>query len=115
MFALILTLIFGTARAAPPPGVLIDPSLHAWFERQHNLRGGWCCNEADGHILEDDEWRTAGDHYEVLIGKKWHAVDRQSLRAGADDPNPTGKAIAWYVTWGEDGASVFCFAPGTMP
>ena len=107
-----------TAKADPPGNIDIDPALHAWFERQHNLRGGWCCNLGDGHIIEDTEWKTSESGYQVLIAGKWYKVDSDTLRRSDGDPNPTGKAIVWYRGYGNrDGdfawVTIYCFAPGT--
>jgi hypothetical protein len=101
------------AAAAPPPGVEVNPEVHAWFERQHNIRGGWCCNISDGHMLEDDAWRSNKDgQYEVLIDGVWYGVlDWQLRTAPQDDPNPTGHAIVWYVKMGNN-VTIYCFCPG---
>lgn len=99
------------AHAAPPPGAL-DPELHAWFERQHSVVGAWCCNEADGHILSDDDWRGVGDHYEVRIADAWLSVPDTALRDTAGGRNSTGHAIVWFTS-NEFGVRLYCFAPGT--
>jgi len=93
----------------------IDPEVHAWFERQTNQHGTSCCNVADGHVLESDEWRQSPDSssgYSVLIGGTWWPIDSYAMRkANLDDPNPTGQAVAWYV-WEEGGPLIYCFTPG---
>lgn len=99
------------AEGAPPPGVVVDPALHDWFERQHNKRGGWCCDISDGHMLDDDEWRTGPDGYQVRVDGVWYGILDWQLRADMTDPNPTGHAIVWYLKYG-DNVNIFCFAPG---
>lgn len=112
--AALLTLFSSNVRSAPPPGIAINPELHAWFERQHNLNNGWCCNLADGHILEEEEWRVVGNNYEVFIRNQWVKIDSELLRRDPlSDPNPTGKAIVWYAILGENRLQIYCFASGT--
>jgi hypothetical protein len=96
-------------RAYPPKGVTVTPELHAWFERQHNVTGGWCCNLGDGHILEPDEWRSSGSRYEVRIDGEWRQVPDSSMRDLSGGPNPVGAAVVWYS---KDGKRIYCFAPG---
>jgi hypothetical protein len=97
------------ADAAPPANP--DPVLHEWFETQHSVTGAWCCNVADGYILPDQDWRQAGDHYEVRIDGTWHPIPPNTLRDPHGGPNPTGAAIVWYLRVGDD-LRIFCFAPG---
>jgi hypothetical protein len=103
----VLVLLAATARADPPPGA--DPALHAWFERQHNINGGWCCDLGDGEILPDDAWRITATGYAVRIGDAWQDIPPHALRDTAGGPNPTGHAILWHR-----GGIIFCFAPGTL-
>lgn len=105
----VLALLAGVARAEPPPGTDLDGPLHAWFERQHNVNGGWCCDLGDGEILPDDAWRITTNGYEVMLGGAWHDIPPHALRDTAGGPNPTGKAILWHR-----GELIFCFAPGTL-
>jgi hypothetical protein len=86
--------------------------FHPWFESQHNIRGDWCCDISDGHMLSDEEWRETDDqHYQVSIGGAWIQVPDYALRDPKGGPNPTGKAIVWYTVW--DGhPHIYCFAPG---
>jgi hypothetical protein len=87
--------------------------MHAWFERQHSVRGSWCCDEADGFIVSDDDWRMDGERYSVRIGGQWLSIPNSKLRDPAGGPNPTGHAVVWWRDFGT-GPTVFCFAPGTM-
>lgn len=108
-FALLLAL--STAHAAPPPGVEVNPERHAWFEQQHSVSGAWCCNLSDGHILNDNEWRQSGDHYQVLINGIWYEVPAHAMRDPKDGPNITGSAVVWYLPIA-DTVTIYCFAPG---
>jgi hypothetical protein len=100
------------AHAAPPPGTDLDGPLHAWFEHQFSVSGGWCCNIADGHILSDDDWRIVGTGYQIRINNAWYGVPATAYRDPAGGPNPTGHAIAWWSSIGP--VVVYCFTPGTL-
>lgn len=109
--ALLLLLLSATAQAAPPPNA--DPVLHEWFEHQYSIGKSFCCNEADGHILNETEWRTNGKGYDVNINGKWYAIPPEAMvdvRRGG--PNPTGHAVVWYKIKGDDDVTIFCFAQG---
>src|SRR5690348_12379793 len=81
--------------SAPPPEADLNGPLHGWFEHQHSIIGNWCCKLADGYILNDADWRTAGGNYEVRIGRAWYRVPPTSVRDPAGGPNPTGRAVVW--------------------
>ena len=95
--------------AAPPPDA--DPQRHLWFEQQRSIAGTWCCNVADGHVLDDSDWRTASKHYEVRLAGAWFVVPALALRDSRGGPNIIGHAIVWYVIM-EAGVQIMCFAPG---
>lgn len=118
LLALLLLIAFAIPGSARPPFGSDPTSPTAqWFARQHNQRGGSCCGEADGHRLDDNQWRIAGTgaatHYEVFFDDEWHVVDDWMLRQDANDPNPTGKAVVWYGPGGGySKIQIFCFTPG---
>lgn len=89
-----------------------DSKYHQWFETQHSIGGAWCCNVADGHLLNDDEWRADGSKYEVKIEGKWYPISPDALRDPKGGPNPTGQAIVWYLPSPKVGFYIYCFAPG---
>lgn len=97
--------------AAPPPDA--NPELHGWFDRQYSVKGTYCCDVSDGHILDEEDWRSVGTGYEVRINGKWLAIPpdaiRDSKRGGA---NPTGHAIVWYRIDVTGTVTIFCFAEG---
>lgn len=114
----ILLLLTTPALAAPPPGTDLNSPLHHWFHDQHSIKGLWCCDVSDGHILSDEDWRMklipAGESdsgYEVRINNEWVPVPQSAMRDPNGGPNPTGHAIAWYLV-NEYGATIYCFAPG---
>ena len=79
-----------------------------WMMQQHNTRNGQCCDGHDGYLLDDNEWRIVGNHYEVFYNSTWHEVpDWAMLRT--PDNNPTGRAVLW-IWRGEPN----CFAPATL-
>src|SRR6202012_1408253 len=110
MRSLILTLaLIAPAYADPPPGTDLNSPLHAWFERQHSVAGGWCCDLGDGKILDDDDWRGMDGHYQVRIDAKCLPIADDKLRDTATGGrNPTGHAIVWYRSFGEY-TVIYCF------
>lgn len=100
-----------TALAAPPPGVDLNSSTHAWFEAQHSATGAWCCSQADGHILDDSDWGQDNFGYWARINGAIQQIPDSALRDPKGGPNPTGHAIVWF-TQGDWGVRVYCFAPG---
>lgn len=115
---LALLVVAGSTLARPPFGSDPTSDTAKWFARQHNQRGGSCCGEADGHRLDDNQWRIVGSgkdtHYEVFFDEAWHAVEEWQLRQDVGDTNPTGQAVVWYgPTASYVKNQIFCFAPGT--
>jgi hypothetical protein len=100
---------WNVTHAAPPPNA--DPQRHLWFERQRRVTGIWCCNTADGHVLDDDDWRATSEHYEVRLAGTWFVVPAHALRDPRGGPNMIGRAVVWYVIM-EAGVQIMCFAPG---
>lgn len=97
--------IFGLARASPPDKV--DPALAPWFKSLRNPALGYsCCADADGHILRDEDWRIAGNSYQVLINGGWQDVPPEAVIQRAD--NPTGGAVVFYPP-GIDHPPIYCF------
>jgi hypothetical protein len=98
------------ASAAAPPNP--DPALSSWFQ---SLSRPWrpgsgatvkCCDMADCRVTD---YREVGDHYEVLIDKRfpgvkgpsWQRVPPRAIIERTE--NPTGGAVA---CWHE--GEVFC-------
>ena len=82
-----------------------DPATRAWFSAQHNARGQWCCDRADGHDYFDG--------YEMLSDGGVKLADGTVLPAYMvlNNANPTGKAVYWYAGDGPERVS-YCFSPG---
>ena len=72
-----------------------DPEIAAWFHGLMNPRTGLsCCDESDGHILVQGDWRTIGDRYEVRIEDAWVSVPPGAVLTRM--ANPTGSAVVFY-------------------
>jgi hypothetical protein len=102
LFGVIPLLVAAAGRAAPPPQA--DPALAPWFE---DLRvpgtGTSCCSMADCRPVE---YRSVGDHYEALVGRRWIPVPPEKVLHRSD--NPTGGAVlCWTPNLG-----VMCFVRG---
>jgi hypothetical protein len=82
-------------------------SLRDWFNSLKSPGGGICCRDFDGLSLEEDTWRTSGDHYQVLVKGQWIDVPESSV---VNEPNRLGRAHVWLRYDG----SVRCFLPGTL-
>lgn len=105
-----------------------EPQYDAWFERQHNRSGMRCCDPSEAVRLAGDDIRayTGPQQYadpnnldyircEVRINGDWYEVrTRDYVKLTANDPNPTGSALVWYVNNPMSGVIVHCFYPGTM-
>ena len=118
LLALLLACVaIGAAWAAwgePPPGTDLSSPKHLWFEQQHSVKGAWCCSLADGHVLNETDWRIRDGRYEVFIGKSWYPINPdQMVDPTKGGENPTGHAIVWFVT-NDYGLTIYCFCPGTM-
>jgi hypothetical protein len=89
-----------------------------------------CCRESDGHVLNDDEWRTVEQPqgrrvYQVRVGPRWYDVPPQAVvndvnRCGQEpDMEKRPMAKIWYSpSWSEDNTivdiAIYCFMVGTM-
>lgn len=111
LFALAAESVIWRAYGAPPPGLVIDPQIGAWFRSLTNPSNGlYCCDWTDGHILADGDWRDYGPGYQVRIDGEWVTVPRESVLLGTS--NPTGSAVAFWPP-GQRGP-VFCFVLPAM-
>ena len=105
--ALILAAAFsmfaGSGFARPPKNA--DMSLAPWFQSLRQPGTGMsCCSIADCRATD---YRTSGDHYEVLINDKWTLVPKDKILQRID--NPVGRAVVcWTPSLG-----IMCFVRGT--
>src|SRR5579862_9652629 len=74
--ALTLAASASAAFAKPPPGVVVDPAVHEWFEGLVRADGVHCCGVGDCRVASANEFRTAasGGGFEVLLNGSWIPV-----------------------------------------
>ena len=85
----------------------IDDPNHAWFEHQRNSAGKPCCEIADGHRVDDADWKSDGaGHYQVRLDGKWIPVPDAAVI------NPHDRPIDYAVVWIWHG-EILCFMPGS--
>jgi hypothetical protein len=105
LLAASLCTLAGASAVARWNGVQSDPYVAEWFHGLENpITGLSCCDESDGHILSERDWRVAAAGYEVKIGKEWVKVPAEAVLSRV--PNPTGGAVAFYMPWSTD---IYCF------
>jgi hypothetical protein len=83
-----------------------DPN-HDRFERQRNSAGKSCCQIADGHRVDDADWKSDGaGHYQVGLDGKWIPVPDAAII------NPHDRPIDYAVVWIWHG-EILCSMPGS--
>ena len=102
MRALLVLLLLTVPAFARAPEVS-DPDLGPWFHSLMQPTGATCCDQSDGHILGDDEWREGKDAPQVKIDGAWVDVDAARV---LKTENPTGRAVAF---WLPGQSFVYCF------
>jgi hypothetical protein len=100
-----------TARARDASGHYADSPYAEWFKSQHNEKGEWCCDKSDGHYY--DGAYTLNPNGSVTIGSGKDAETLPSYMV-LKHPNPTGRAVWWYLDTTISGHVDYCFAPGTL-
>lgn len=80
----------------------------AWFAKQYNKNGQWCCDVSDGHEYDGD-YVVNGDGSVTLDPDGTARTLPKAMIL--DGPNPTGHAVWWYVESGGSHTD-YCFAPG---
>lgn len=75
-----------------------------WVKSRHNKQGTSCCEVADGHRLDDVDWKSDGDTYSVRIEGQWVKIPPDHVLT---EPNVIGPAMVWI--W--NGVPL-CFIPG---
>jgi len=83
------------------------PELDDWLMAQTNQNNGMCCDGEDVIALSDTEWRTQGDHYEVVLHGRWTSIEPWMLTRSPE--NHMDSALLWV--WN---GHVQCFKPGTF-
>lgn len=71
----------------------VDQATHEWFTGLTNQRGDICCDTADGHRLDDPDWRINPDGtYSVAVLGGWQKVPPDLV---VRTPNRIGVAVVW--------------------
>src|SRR5579875_2589329 len=85
-----------------------SPQVRAWFERQHNARGQWCCDKGAGHAFYGEYRINPDGSVTIELDTGPRTLPAYMVLAG---PNPTGHAIYWYRDYGSVRLD-YCFSPG---
>ena len=115
--ALLAAIITSPAIAQDPTGKYANSPNAAWFGRQHNAAGSWCCNNADGHIYDGDYTLNADGSVTIPSegGGIINVETWKVLPFNPADPNPTGHAVIWYQGANLSAETyVYCFAIGPL-
>lgn len=87
------------------------PELDSWYRSLQSGKGPCCGGPSeDATHLDELQWRSKGDGYEVFIEGHWIDVPPAAI---VPVPNKDGRALVWlYYLMGEP--IVRCFIPGTL-
>jgi hypothetical protein len=97
--------LFMPAHGRDLDGAHAAAPLHDWFSNLRNGKGALCCEEADGHRLEDIDWRGEADGtYSVRVNEEWVKLQPEQV---VKEPNRLGSAVIWI--WQ---GHITCFMPG---
>lgn len=110
----VLLLCTASAYANPPPGSNPSPEEKAWWQCQYQIGGASCCGIGDGHLLNDDEWRSSGTGYQVLIEGDWLPVPPTAMVRSPCGPGPTPATAALAKVWYDSMRNILCFEVGTL-
>lgn len=94
----------------------ITPEQRSWFNGLSSGKGP-CCADADGNVLQDNDWDTKDGHYRVFIDGEWNVVPDDAV---VRQPNMYGPTMVWgYPVWNGMGGGkmrfqIQCFMPGIM-
>jgi hypothetical protein len=99
----------------------VGSNMHDWFM---TLKSGFgpCCADADGNVLQDNDWSSVNDpskpniHYKVFLDKEWIDVPDEAV---INQPNLYGQTMVWpgplvYGYGGTNPQRIRCFMPGSM-
>ncbi|MFB6449240.1 hypothetical protein [Bradyrhizobium tunisiense] len=87
------------------------PELNDWYRSLQSGKGPCCGGPSeDATHLDELQWRTKGEGYEVFVENKWIDVPASAI---VPVPNKDGRALVWlYHSMGEP--IVRCFMPGLL-
>ena len=118
--ALLAALLAQPAIAAPPPNIVPDPALEAWFKSLREPGTNYpCCSVSDCRFTEVE---IKDGHYQVQIDDWTYTVPPERIISGI--VNLTGRAVVCY-TYGsfglpssvgpQDFVEILCFVPPRLP
>lgn len=96
-------LFINSAGARDLDGQYANSPNHEWVSTRKNHNGVPCCDIADGHRLDDVDWKSDDDSYSVRIDGEWVKVDSDKVLT---EPNKIGSAMVWI--WH---SQIMCFIP----
>jgi hypothetical protein len=87
------------------------PELDSWYRSLQSGKGPCCGGPSeDATHLDELQWRSKGDGYEVFIEGHWIDVPPAAI---VPVPNKDGRALVWlYYLMGDP--VVRCFIPGML-
>lgn len=111
--ACVVALIFGIAALVKPAHGhdKSKPGLDGWYRSLQSGKGPCCGGPSeDATHLDELQWRTKGEGYEVFIEGEWIDVPPPAI---VPVPNEDGRALVWlYYSNGKP--VVRCFLPGIL-
>lgn len=109
-----LVLAATPALAQDPTGKYANSPFNAWYSRQHNMQGGFCCSVADAHPYYGAYTLTPEGGVTIIMpsGEEIDIEPGRVLPFTSADPNPTGGAVWWYADGNE--RLTWCFALGPL-
>lgn len=112
--ALALLLLLCSPALAHDKHHTITPEQKSWFDSLKSGKGP-CCADADGNVLQENDWETKEGHYRVFIEGQWMDVPDDTV---LKQPNLYGPTMVWgYKVWNQNGGmryEIRCFLPGMM-
>lgn len=105
-FSVILYFLLITLRLAR--GQSPDSS---WVDQLQNQKRETCCFNSDGRRLDDPDWRTFNDHYQVLFTEGWVDVPPEAVVTGK---NQDGIARVWSNKQPGEARVIRCFLRGSL-
>jgi hypothetical protein len=88
------------------------PGLDDWYFSLRSAGNAPCCGgpSEDATKLEELQWRTKGEGYEVHVEGGWIDVPPSAI---VPVPNKDGRALVW-LSYADGKPTVRCFMPGQL-
>lgn len=98
-------------RAKPPPGMVIDPEIHQWFEALVRADGVHCCGAADCRVAAPGEVRTGPKGFEVQVNGWWMPVPESLMVHRENGPIPATIVCKSHYESKEIEERLYCVIP----